>query len=237
MRTILSHFYNEEYLLPWWLKHHKKYFDHGIMVNQHSTDNSVEIIREICPDWEIIQSKNELFCCGGTDAEMEELERNLDGWRITLNTTEFLCGNYNYIENCGRDIILIKSAIMQDKVDRKDDKLSYDLPLIEQKPWGYFSSARPGRSMHCKSIPYRFGRHAEIHDTEDLIIFWYGWSPWTPETLKRKLQIQNRIPEHDKINGFARNHLTNAENLEMGFIKGNQIHPTLDMRNFFPSAY
>ena len=38
-------FYNEEYLLPWWLAHHTKLFDHGILINKGSTDRSVEICK------------------------------------------------------------------------------------------------------------------------------------------------------------------------------------------------
>ncbi|MBJ3789276.1 glycosyltransferase family 2 protein, partial [Bacillus sp. OA1] len=44
-KTIISHFYNEEYLLPWWLMHHTKIFDHGILINRGSTDRSVEICK------------------------------------------------------------------------------------------------------------------------------------------------------------------------------------------------
>lgn len=47
--TVISHFYNEEYLLPWWLNHHKNIFDNGILINYGSTDKSVEIIKSICP--------------------------------------------------------------------------------------------------------------------------------------------------------------------------------------------
>ena len=45
--TIISHFYNEEYLLPFWLNHHKKYFTNAIMIDYDSTDNSVDIIKKI----------------------------------------------------------------------------------------------------------------------------------------------------------------------------------------------
>ena len=73
MKTVISHFYNEEYLLPFWLKHHKKYFDHGILINYHSTDKSVEIIKEICPDWEIINTEYEEFLKG--DNEVSPINR------------------------------------------------------------------------------------------------------------------------------------------------------------------
>ena len=46
MKSIISHFYNEEYLLPWWLNHHKKYFDYGLMIDYNSPDISVEVIKD-----------------------------------------------------------------------------------------------------------------------------------------------------------------------------------------------
>ena len=73
-KTIISHFYNEEYLLPFWLKHHSKMFDHGILIDYNSTDRSVDIIREICPTWEIIDSRNELFDAVLIDKEVEDIE-------------------------------------------------------------------------------------------------------------------------------------------------------------------
>ena len=72
MRTVITHFYNEEYLLPWWLNHHKKYFDHGIMIDYGSTDKSVEIIKEICPNWEIHNTKYEYFYAPWIEHEILE---------------------------------------------------------------------------------------------------------------------------------------------------------------------
>lgn len=57
-KTIISHFYNEEYLLPWWLMHHTKIFDHGILINRGSTDRSVEICKLFAPNWEVRDSKS-----------------------------------------------------------------------------------------------------------------------------------------------------------------------------------
>jgi hypothetical protein len=31
MRLVVSHFFNESYLMPWWLKHHRETFDHGVI--------------------------------------------------------------------------------------------------------------------------------------------------------------------------------------------------------------
>ena len=85
-KTVLTHFYNEEYLLPFWIDHHKKIFDHGILVNHRSTDRSVEIAKSMAPDWEIMDSKTVDFDAPSCDTEMYELEGKLPKgeWRLSL---------------------------------------------------------------------------------------------------------------------------------------------------------
>ena len=34
MRVVVSHFFNEAYLLPWWLRHHRDVFDHGVLIDR-----------------------------------------------------------------------------------------------------------------------------------------------------------------------------------------------------------
>ena len=76
--TVISHIFNEEYILPWWLEHHKKIFDHGIIIDYASTDRSLEIIKEICPTWEVVQSKNAEFNAMAVDVEVLEYERKIE---------------------------------------------------------------------------------------------------------------------------------------------------------------
>jgi hypothetical protein len=90
MRTVICHFYNEEYLLPWWLDHHRTIFDHGIMIDYRSTDSSREIIRAVCPTWVIHTTRNRFFESAAIDREVEDYEATVSGWRITMNVTEFL---------------------------------------------------------------------------------------------------------------------------------------------------
>lgn len=56
--TLISHIFNEEYLLPFWLEHHSKIFDNGIIIDYYSTDRSIEIINKFCPTWTVIKTKN-----------------------------------------------------------------------------------------------------------------------------------------------------------------------------------
>lgn len=221
-KTIISHFYNEEYLLPWWLNHHKQFFDHGIMVNYNSNDNSVNIIKQICPTWEIINSRNTFFDAKLVDDEISDIEKSIDGWRICLNTTEFLIGNYFELENLNFQRYTIPSFVMVDT-----DYLNipnYDKSLIEQKKFGipYKNNflMRRARLLHTsKEISYPLGRHFEEYNTEKFVILWYGWCPFNDFVINRKLQIQNKIPDSDKNRGFGGQHIVTREELYNEFNK------------------
>lgn len=220
-KTIISHFYNEEYLLPWWLEYHKKYFNHGIMINYASTDSSVSIIRQLCPDWTIINSRNEFFDAKLIDEEVMDIESKVLGWKTCLNTTEFLVGDFSLLNNTQDQEITMPCFIM---VDAEPEVLpSYYKPLIEQKYHGIHYHgrdplARRPRLIHNKTrVEYPLGRHYSDFNTDKLKVLWYGWSPFNKKALDRKLQIQNRIPESDKERGFGSQHIADKEKLNVTF--------------------
>ena len=222
-KTIISHFYNEEYLLPWWLEHHKKYFNHGIMINYASTDSSVSIIRQLCPDWTIINSRNEFFDAKLIDEEVMDIESKVLGWKTCLNTTEFLVGDFSLLNNTQDQEITMPCFIM---VDAEPEVLpSYNKPLKEQKYHGIHYHgrdplARRPRLIHNKTrVEYPLGRHFPDYNTDKLRVLWYGWSPFNKRSLDRKLQIQNRIPESDKARGFGSQHIADENKLNQIFLK------------------
>ena len=92
--TLITHMYNEEYLLPFWLINHKDMFDNIIIIDYNSTDRSLEICKKICPNCKVIPSINEYFDAQEIDREVMDIERSIDGIKIVLNVTEFLiCEN------------------------------------------------------------------------------------------------------------------------------------------------
>lgn len=193
-KTILSHFYNEEYLLPWWLNHHKEIFDDGILINYDSTDRSVEIIKEICPSWTVVTSRNKIFEPFAVDREIMDYESKINGYKISLNTTEFLIGNFN---NLNEKTYIIPCIVMVDKINESLNIPNYNNSLIKQKYFGMNfneSNFRACRCMHNHSVNYSVGRHFYNSNTNDMAILWYGWSPYTKEMLQRKLQIKNKMP-------------------------------------------
>lgn len=215
-KTLISHFYNEEYLLPWWLNHHKKIFDKAVLIDYNSTDQSVEIIKDICPHWEVVKSRNEFFGARDIDSEVEDIEKSISGWKMCLNTTEFLVGDFSILQS-EKDIHTIPCIVM---VDNEPNVLpSLESRLIDQKMYGihYKEGAFPirrARAIHKKdSIVYPLGRHFESYDTEKLLVLWYGWSPLNEFVIRRKMQIQNRMPENDKRSGLGTSHLLDRETL------------------------
>jgi hypothetical protein len=225
-KTIISHFYNEEYMLPWFLKHHKQIFDHGVLIDYHSTDRSVEIIKEICPTWDIVTSRNQDFQADNIDIEVMEIERQIDGWKIALNVTEQMIGDYSILDDRPGQW-LIPTIFMVDS--NRDHAVTQDRPLYEQKFNGFsFRDSqqafleRRSRSIHNVPVYYPPhntqecmgpGRHYHTYNTDQLVIFYYGWCPFDDGGIARKLQIQTQIPLIDRQRGWGFHHITNKETL------------------------
>ena len=77
MRFVICHVRNEKYLLNWWLQHHKDKFDHGIIIDYHSTDNSMDLVKQITPKWQVIKSVNKDFNAANCDIEVMNIERSI----------------------------------------------------------------------------------------------------------------------------------------------------------------
>lgn len=220
--TLISHFYNEEYLLPWWLKHHKNIFDHGVLINYHSTDKSVEIIKEICPEWELINTRNSDFDAALVDSEVMDIENSIEGYKICLNTTEFLVGEdiKSQLKNEGLNCYSINRITVVD--NNPEDKISHEDNLLERKNFVNLKSPFTDSSVRYihnhPSGKYHTGRHGNSLDSSTTLssvwVLWYGFSPWTEKTIKRKLQIRERIPEGDKNCGKGWHHFIEVEELE-----------------------
>lgn len=219
MRTVITHFYNEEYLLPRWLEHHKKYFDFGICIDYASTDRSVEIIKDICPTWQIFSSGNQYFDASKCDSEIEFYERQIPGWRIALTVTEFLVGDVN-------KLLVDTTARMQWYIpgirftEWDPDGQLDSRPLWEQLTKGVHYNTDPlahqCRSLHnFNDIKYTTGRHFLPHNTEDACIFHYAHCIVGEPMVKRRLQIQHKISEIDKIKRLGTHHYIDTNGMDI----------------------
>ena len=214
---LITHIFNEEFLLPYWLKHHVPMVDHGIVIDYKSTDNSLDIVRELAPDWEIRQSYNKWFVEPDIGEEVMRIERTIDDWKMVLNITEFLLhpdvrGYCKKLEDHDMKAICTTGVIMVDRPSQRSEIT--DDYLVLQKTFGYFEidiMENPSTTMmkSCSRTrllhnypdgAYTPGRHqngrAEVQDAE-LYLCWFGWAPFD-YVKERKLQLQHKVPPWQK---------------------------------------
>jgi nucleoside-diphosphate-sugar epimerase/2-polyprenyl-3-methyl-5-hydroxy-6-metoxy-1,4-benzoquinol methylase len=222
---MVTHFYNEEMLLPYFIRHHAGLFDEVIMIDSGSTDKSRQIISEQAPStWRVVDSKNrDIFDAYRMDEEVVEQEKALSTcWRMALTTTEFvvhpdLRGELRRLENVNSPTILAMRfpAFMI----AGDDSLALKrFPnLIEQRtqvtnePWLNQYSRFLHRLPRDRDGYYSVGRHVLHVDNSNIAISDQGflakwkYSPW-PESVARKMQIGPRIPKDHLAQGWGFQH-------------------------------
>ena len=230
--TVIAHFYNEELLLPFWLKHHTRLFSHGVMIDYASTDRSLDIIRNMAPTWEIRSSRNVMFDSAQIDSEVAEIETEVHGWKMALNITEFLlCSDLHaYLHNFEAMFPQMAgvrcSGVVQ--VDRPEEQFLplTDAPLWEQSTFGYREIDRLGTidppACRCRLLHkaahghYGPGRHITslpYHFDPDLFLFWVGWG-LIEHKKQRNNNTRQRIPAADLQKGWGHHHVWSDQQLE-----------------------
>lgn len=216
--TLISHFYNEEFLLPYWIDHYINMVDEAIMVDYASNDSSIDVIRSLAPHWKIIKSRNQYFDTEEIDKEIMDIESSINGWKMTLNTTEFLLKRNlkEYLWEFekiapGFGAISTNGVWMVDDEYNKNQVLD-NRPLVLQKNRGFFEKDKlpffihpktafylnePSRSrlIHNKKHGcYHPGRHKydiPHYSDENLLLLWFGYSPYS-YIKQRKLNIYKK---------------------------------------------
>jgi UDP-glucose 4-epimerase len=218
--TLLTNVFNEEYLLPFWLNHHKNLFDELIVIDYNSTDKSMEICKSIWPECKIIKTRNKYFDAEDIDKEFMDIENNLEGIKIVLNTTEFL-----FCEKSIKDIFIHNTepvsyavnAVTPYSINSYNINNSYELFTNLLNDDVVYHEDRGTRQIHNFSNGnYTVGRHSTNNisvPTNKAHIIWLGYYPMNDNLLKRKLQIQENIPQRDKDRGYGYQHLFTKEKL------------------------
>merc|ERR1719221_1357140 len=224
---LISHFYNEEMLLPYWIQHHAPMFDYAVLIDYNSTDKSVDIIRRLAPaGWKIVTPPDaNTFLAQGVDAEVVKREiEHPDYWHIALTVTEFLVhpdlrtSMARIDPKSGSSALVRFQAVAMLGNDSSPLMPFGSLPLQRSVYGGEFIEVY-ARFMHTGLPPgsygYTIGRHgftggpqAKLLDTGFIMKFL--WTPW-PEQRTRKMQIAARIPASDRKRGRGFQHIRNAD--------------------------
>jgi len=239
MKTLLvSHFYNEEFLLPFWIKQHINMFDDVVMIDYNSTDSSVEIIKQLAPHWQIRTTKNQYFDPVPIDDEVMDIEREFDGyWKMCLNTTEFIMMPelnlkkfISVVLDQHPDATCISSTgvLMIDTTENVDQPVDTNIPLYVQRHYGSIENG----NMRCRLLhkmpdgQYTSGRHNSrldrVYPKDAFYCMWYGWSPYCDALRKRKMQIQEKLHPSDNRKGVqdsSSHFIPNLETLNKRFVE------------------
>jgi hypothetical protein len=216
-------------------------FDYGVMINHGSTDDSVDIIKEYVPHWRLVNSNLTHFNAFMTDFEVMSYEKDLPGWKIALNTTEFLlCSmslddlitllekqDFKGVASEGH--IIVDTGIVP--------KLDPAKPLVKQLHWGFndnlnFSPEQRlamnlgctfptrNRFFHCLQVGmYQPGRHLSYSPYSntriaELMVWHYLWAPWNQQSISRKMGIKAKLDPDDVRSGAGKQHTKNLLELE-----------------------
>ncbi|CAF1341414.1 unnamed protein product [Adineta steineri] len=224
---LISHFFNEEILLPFWIRHHAPMFDMAILIDYNSTDRSLEIIRREAPyTWKIVPSHNAQFAADRVDVEVQEYEKMYPAaWKIALNTPEFLVHSdlrqaLAGIERSSSIMALRFHSILMSGND--SIPLQRFTSLLKQRSQYLCKTSKSdtlftSRYIHrYSSAQYTVGRHSisgSVWEWSPVgFIAKFQYTPW-PEIINRKLQIRARIPASDFSRGWGFHHNINVTQL------------------------
>ena len=227
---MTTHFFNEELLMPQFIRNHAPMFDEVVLIDNGSNDSSVDIIRsQAPPSWRVIPSRSNVsFEADGIDQQVMDVERSICSgcWRVALTTTEFLI-HPNLRQRLATldpswtifkcpDLWMVGPDVVQ---------YNPDLILPAQR-YEYAVAAKTGhnaRRLHCiDDLVYILGRHETNMDGHlnalapwlpGGMLFKYIYTPW-PDIIARKLQIGARIPLNHLENGWGVHHTRSREQME-----------------------
>lgn len=231
--TVICHFWNNAWILRHWLRHHRRLFAHGILIDHGASDGSCELIRELAPHWEIRPTRRcrDAFRSAEADREVMEVEEEVDGWKMVLNVTEFLVlddlDGYLAALPPGVRGVTTSGVVLVDSEHTRLLPVADDVPLVVQRTHGYFEYEL-GRKPQDYGFPavwrsrllhahpngrYEVGRHVcgvdHVYDPR-LFLAWAGWAPFE-QVKPMKMAVQQRIPPEDFNHGLALQHRLDSE--------------------------
>jgi hypothetical protein len=213
-------------------------FDRAVLINQNSSDKSLQILRDFAPStWQVVDSGYEFFSAVQIDLEVvyHEQSSRVEDWRIALTTTEFLVQKdlRSFLDDVDvpmeGQVFKFPAVVIYGNDSVGGLNLDSSLPFqrsVYGIKWGstdaspYPNTSMYGRFIHAGHLYYKYGpgRHwlvnkKHIEFPGPGFIMKFVWSPW-PECISRKKQIGARVPTSDIKQNFGTHHLANLIAIE-----------------------
>jgi hypothetical protein len=231
-KLLVTHVWNDELYIRGWLRHHKALFTHGVIIYYESSDNTLAIIKEEVPHWDIVKPTIAKLTTGELERQIHGIEALYPGWwKLCLTVTEYLIATDLdaelerwsgttgfYLNGYGLVESLFESKVPYDK----------DVPVIHQRSFGfdmtevYVDGRNDGRRYFHQNTNgnYSLGRHWTMNDhvldhpIKDLFLVRAFYSPFNQEAIDRKLNMGKNISAKDIAEGRCWQHFYSLEDIQ-----------------------
>jgi hypothetical protein len=221
MTTLISHIYNEEYLLPFFIEHHYEKFENGIILDYGSTDASLNILEKLAPRWKIVDCSGENFDALKLDELVHSIEEKLIGICLVLTVTEFFVGDPRFIT---KGMVLPSYSLLRSEEDPEIEagQKFHEVYKIGVSPFqsrSFTNSNLPirkmGRTIRTTREKYPVGRHFDVLGHTPFLIYRVANCLANEDMIIRRLQIQERIPLSDIELGYGVQHTNYGKKLDI----------------------
>ena len=220
MTTLISHIYNEEFLLPFFIEHHYGKFDNGIILDYGSTDASLEILKKLAPGWTIIDCSSEFFDALKVDSIVQSYEEKSVGVCLALTVTEFFIGDPRFIS---KGMVLPSYSYLRTngEPEIKHGEKFHEVYKFGISPFNLTNeistewlARKKGRIIKSTKEAYPLGRHFDVLGRVPFLVYRVANCLASVEMIERRLQIQKRIPLEDVKFGFGVQHTNYGKGLD-----------------------
>ena len=233
--AMVTHFRDEEMMLPFFIIQHAPLFDEVIGIDFESTDKSVEIWNDFAPPgWQLVPSnQGSAFDAEKLDLQVMEVERRFPHhWVIALTSTEFLVYPYMKLDLFRKQHDLPGPTILESPAVQMlgEDRLPllHYASLVKQRhvfgPAVEMPACNSCRAMHLETLSshrYTLGRKryaptngaetAKRKVNQEAYISKFQWTPW-PESMRA---VNVKAPEGSKMLEVRRSTLRDTAAIEL----------------------
>ena len=207
--------YNEEFLLPFFLKHYWSFADRIVFLfGFDSTDKSKEIIEKAMADSKA-NGGPEIVLVDGTEMGGINDRTRIDrinfyykisqaDWCVLLDVDEFLLLDREYLENIPLPYNYLSAKVLQVHPHVNDKPLDINIPVQKQRRHGYwYNTGRPVILRTKQKLDMEIGKHSIFgtchqYPEQPIMLHW--------QMADRAMALNRRL--NNRKNRFSQTNLT-----------------------------